>query len=235
MFNITREIHTTFVETASIRARNLFESCSDCLRDLNASLYLDIGTGLGYNALIFGANIDETIGLDLYLPANNILRKLPHAHLLVGDGMNLPLSKETFDIVSLFSLVEHVPNAELLLREVFRVMKSKGTIVIQIPNRFFPVEVHSGLPLFFYLPSRFRNLVIKGTMYDWLRTVDIPSTKKLVGVIYSIEPRAQIIVRKVKYSPSIISPKFRAIYHLFSRIGLLDMFPLGYLIIVHKS
>ena len=73
MLSITREISATMVENASIRARNLFESSSDCLRDLNATLYLDIGTHLGYNALIFGANVNITIGIDLDLPADNIL------------------------------------------------------------------------------------------------------------------------------------------------------------------
>jgi SAM-dependent methyltransferase len=235
MLSITREISATMVENASIRARNLFESSSDCLRDLNATLYLDIGTHLGYNALIFGANVNITIGIDLDLPADNILRKSPRAHLLVGDGMNLPFGEGTFDIVSLFSVLEHVPNAKLLLREVFHAIKSKGVIIIQIPNRFFLVDLHSGLPLFFYIPSRLRNFIIKGTEYEWLKTINVPSIKQLVKLIHSIESRTQIIVRKVKYSPSIISPRFRAIYRLLSRIGLLDILPIGYIVIVRKS
>ena len=235
MFSITREIHNSFSETASERARNLWDSCSDCLRHFSASLYLDVGTHLGYNASFFGTNAKEIVGLDLKFPKNTILRKSRDAHLIVGDGMHLPLSNGKADMVSLFSVIEHVPNSELLLKEAFRVLKSKGMIIIQIPNRFFPVELHSGLPLFFYIPSRIRNLIIKGIGYEWLGTVDVPSLKKLLGIIFCVDLAAQITVRKVKYSPSIISPRLRATYRLLLRIGLLDLFPLGYLIIIQKK
>jgi SAM-dependent methyltransferase len=197
-------------------------------------LYLDIGTGFGYNTSVFGVVAKETIGLDVKLPVSNNLRKLRDACLIIGDGMNLPFMEGTVDMVSLFSVIEHVPDQEQLLKEVNRVLKTNGILIIQVPNRFFLVELHSGLPLFFYLPKRLRAFLTNGTKYSWLKTIDIPSIKNLVKLIYAVEPRLNLTVRKVKYSPSIITPKLKVFYRLASRIGFLDLLPLGYLVIAKK-
>jgi SAM-dependent methyltransferase len=235
MINLTREIWKTFGETASERAANLLTSCSDLLQDFYPVLYLDVGTGLGYNTSFFSANAKETVGLDLRILKDNILRKSKGAHLIGGDGRNLPLVEGTADMVSLFSVIEHVPNPELLLKEVFRVLRCNGILIVQVPNRFFLVELHSGFPLFYFIPTQIRNLVMKGTGYSWLREIDVPSLKKLIDLIQDIEPQVQIVVRKVKYSPSIIIPNFRTIYRFISGIGLLDLIPIGYLVIVKKT
>ena len=215
-----------------MRANDLLASCKDCLS--TPLLYLDIGTGLGYNASVFGIVAKETIVLDVNLRVGNNLRKLRDACLIIGDGMNLPLSEGAVDMISLFSVIEHVPDQEQLLKEINRVLKRNGILIIQVPNRFFLVELHSGLPLFFYLPKRLRVFLTNGTKYSWLKAIDVPSIKNLVTLICTVEPRLNITVRKVKYSTAIISPKFKVFYGLASRSGFLDILPLGYLVIAKK-
>jgi SAM-dependent methyltransferase len=200
----------------------------------NGLLYLDIGTFTSYNATVFGKDYDEIVGLDIAIPKTNILRKSPKAYLITGDGLNLPLSSGRFDLVSLFSVIEHVSNPENLLKEAFRVANNDGILIIQIPNKYFPIEVHSGLPFFFYVPKRLRNFFIKKSNIAWMAEVNVPSLKELMHLIKTADSSVQITLTKVRYPPTIIAPGLKSLYRIFARLGLLDVVPIGYLLSVKK-
>jgi SAM-dependent methyltransferase len=235
--SVTREMHRLFSDPLFEleRARNLWNSCSDYINCTIGSLYLDIGTGLGYNTSIFGAFTKETMGLDIKIPENNILKKTIGSNLIVGDGMNLPFTDQIADLILLFSVIEHVENSEILMNEVSRVLKPKGMLLIQIPNRYFLVDLHSGFPFFFYIPKRIRNFFLKGTSVDWMRTVDVPSLKKLLTIIDKTEPHARISIKKINYSSSNINPRLRLTYQIMKKMGLLQLMPMGYIIIVRRE
>jgi len=56
-----------------------------------------------------------------------------------GDGHCLPFSNQSFDVVLLLDVLEHVTSDELVLQEVERVLKSTGKLIIQIPF-LYPVH-----------------------------------------------------------------------------------------------
>ncbi len=73
-----------------------------------------------------------------------------------GSAFALPFQENTFDIVTLVSVYEHLtPPAKRLqaLKEIRRVLKPGGFLVGQIPNMNFPIEIHSKLPLIQFLPD----------------------------------------------------------------------------------
>ncbi len=235
MQQLTQSIHKALSENKVTRARDLWTCCSDELYKLSVLQYLDIGTGTGYNAVTFGANCGEIIGLDLKLFAGNPLKKLSSAHLIIGDGDNLPIDNSQFDMVTAFSVIEHVPNPKLLLKEAFRVLKTNGILIIQIPDRFFPIELHTGLPLVYYMPKRILNFALKNTPFSWLKYIDIPSLKKILSDIHEAEPAAQVTVKKMNYSSLVVPANVRPIYNFASQIGILKLIPLGYIIICKKK
>jgi SAM-dependent methyltransferase len=230
----TIKIHTRFNETVSERAENLLNSCSDIICDTKGSLYLDIGTSASYNASAFGENFREVIALDLKIPGKNILRKSRKTHLVVGDGLNLPLGDSQFDLVSLFSVIEHVPNPERLLHEAFRVLTDGGLLVIQIPNRLFPVEPHSGIPFFFYFPKKLRHFLIKNSHMAWMEYIETPSVKRLLRLITDSDSNAKIALRKMNYSSSVLIPEIQPFYNLVSKMGFFKILPMGYLLLIKK-
>lgn len=234
MFQFTSEIWKALRENAQERAKYLKDIFSECVQNFAPTLYLDVGTGLGYNALIFGENSKEILAMDLRFPKNSVLRNKDKISLIVADAQFLPLKEEVFDLVSLFSVIEHVGEQELALTEALRVLKSKGKLTVQIPNRYFPLEVHSGLPFVFMIPSRIRHFIFRKIGYEWLNSIDIPSKTKLECTISRMNTRSKIAAKKVIYPSSLMWPRLQALYKFLQKVHFLDFLPLGYLFVVEK-
>jgi ubiquinone/menaquinone biosynthesis C-methylase UbiE len=72
---------------------------------------------------------------------------------LVADGRNLPFDARSFDWVFSNAVIEHVgawPQQQRFAGEIRRVA-SRGYFVTT-PNKFFPIEPHTMLPLYQFLP-----------------------------------------------------------------------------------
>lgn len=99
---------------------------------------LDVGCGVGcllYEASKKNASI---YGLDISLQAlSKATEIMPFAKVCVGDGEQIPFKDNSFDnVVSLGSL-EHFLRPESGIREISRVVKNKGRVVLLLPNSFF--------------------------------------------------------------------------------------------------
>lgn len=230
----TYGIQHTVEEKLPERAKYLLSLFSADVQNFSPAFYLDIGVGAGYNTLDFGENASEILAVDLVFTKDNVLRLCEKAHLLVADGSFLPFKKGLCEAVSLFSVVEHVSDQKLLLREALRVLKSEGKLIIQVPNRFFPVDLHSGLPSYFFIPRKIRKVILRKIGYGWLADYDIPCVGKLMKMIYRIEPKATITLEKVVYPSSLVWPKLRAFYRIVRKVGILRLVPLGYLLVIEK-
>ena len=59
------------------------------------------------------------------------------ARITSYDGVTLPFAEATIDVVTMFDVLEHIPNVEKFLsRQVQRVLKPGGTLVFQTPNKY---------------------------------------------------------------------------------------------------
>lgn len=77
----------------------------------------------------------------------------PGVRFIRADGLSLPFQDRAFDYAHASSVLEHVGNRERqahLIAELTRVAR-KG-VFASTPNRWFPVEVHTLLPLVHWLP-----------------------------------------------------------------------------------
>jgi len=104
------------------------------LRKFNTGggLCLDVGCGTGLNL----RNLPkESIGIDLN-PRNLLSAKLyaPNAFVVQADMEYLPFKSNTFAIVLCAEVLEHVPNPELTLRQIWRVLKPKGILIGTVPS-----------------------------------------------------------------------------------------------------
>lgn len=85
----------------------------------------------------------------------------------IEPGMPLPFRDNQFDIAYSNAVLEHVgrrADRVAFLREALRV--AKRAVFIAVPNRWFPVEHHTGLPLLHFWPGLFRKM-LRGTSYDY--------------------------------------------------------------------
>lgn len=85
----------------------------------------------------------------------------PGVRFVEADACNMPFRDGAFDIVHASAVIEHVGSADrqrCMITECARV--GRQGFFITTPNRWFPVEFHTVLPLVHWLPKRqFRALM----------------------------------------------------------------------------
>lgn len=111
--------------------------------DKKGTLFLDIGCGWGRWCVAAARQGYSAIGIDpslgAVLAAQRMCRDLQiNARFVVGDARYLPFANDVFDIVFSYSVLQHLSkvNVRTTLREINRVVKSKGISVVQMPNAF---------------------------------------------------------------------------------------------------
>jgi len=87
--------------------------------------------------------------------------RYPRIAYVQGDACALPFPDASFDVVHSNAVIEHVGGRErqaVFVREALRVGRR---VFLTTPNRWFPVEVHTRLPLVHWLPEP-----LAGRAYD---------------------------------------------------------------------
>lgn len=122
------------------------------------SRVLDVGCGTGYTteAVLKKASLGEVVGIDLTpqqlgKAANKLKPKSALVNLSRGDTENLPFRDNTFDAVVSVGAVEYFPNPERALKEMARVVKLGGKVVVGGPE--FEWFRKMSLDKTFYTPS----------------------------------------------------------------------------------
>ena len=76
---------------------------------------------------------------------------------VVSDGIHYPFEDETFDIIMLRCLLEHVDDPKVILKEVTRVLKPNGKIEIEVP---FINPIHAAPDDFFrFTPNGLKKII----------------------------------------------------------------------------
>ena len=102
------------------------------IRPWNPATVLDVATGTGDLAMAIrktcpGARI---VGADFCAPMLNVARKNGLPELVVADGMNLPFTDATFDVVTAAFGLRNMASWEKGLSEMARVLKPGGHLLI---------------------------------------------------------------------------------------------------------
>ena len=107
-------------------------------RFVDSKLVADIGCGVGYGSKILAQqNPISIVGLDLSLEAvryANSNYKHEKIKYLNSHSETLPLFDNQFHIVIAFEIIEHLENFRGLLKEIKRIMKDDGKLIISTPN-----------------------------------------------------------------------------------------------------
>jgi hypothetical protein len=97
-------------------------------------------------------------GLD---DASFLCRQYPGMRFVRANGLALPFRDQSFDIVHSSAVIEHVGSfarQRAFLEECCRV--ARRAVFVTTPNRWFPIEFHTVLPLVHWLPKdAFRALM----------------------------------------------------------------------------
>ena len=130
------------------------------------SLCLDIGCSSGVVTSLLGDHFGWVIGLDLDQDAVHYAKEHSQtglAQFIIGDSMVLPFRDSSVDVMVCNHIYEHVPQADRMMDEIYRVLKEEGFCYFAAGNKHMIVEGHYGLPFLSWLPGRLGNLYLKAT------------------------------------------------------------------------
>lgn len=125
------------------------------------------GCGIGMYASQIGRRYSSSVeAFDIEIDRVHTARQdTPHA--VVAAAESIPYPADYFDTVLSHEVLEHVLDDRLAVREMVRVLKPGGRIVVFVPNRWYPFETHGhywrgsyhfgNTPLINYLPDPLRS------------------------------------------------------------------------------
>lgn len=90
--------------------------------------------------------------------------EIDFVHLAPGE--RLPFADGAFDIAYSNAVLEHVGDAGARRRFIREALRVGRRAFIAVPNRWFPVEHHTSLPLLHYSGGLFRR-ALRGTRFDY--------------------------------------------------------------------
>jgi len=165
-----------FVRRISARARRrVFDLFMQTMRPKAQDRILDIGTS-------DDTGIESNMLEQLYPDRKNLTcaslttgEKILAAysgvrHVRIAPGQPLPFGDNEFDIVHSNAVLEHVGSRECQRRFIAEMCRVAPRRFLAVPNRRFPVEPHTCLPLIHYLPQKWFRRLLRNTRYDcWSR------------------------------------------------------------------
>jgi hypothetical protein len=94
--------------------------------------------------------------------------RYPGVRFVQADARKLPFADNSYDFVHSSAVIEHVGshrNQATFLGELWRV--ARRGIFVTTPNRWFPIEFHTVLPLVHYLPPTAFRAILRGMGRDF--------------------------------------------------------------------
>ena len=96
---------------------------------------LDIGCGLGHFLLEAHQHGWETNGTEINKNAIKYLEKYPQLDVRVGNAEEqIDFPTESFDVLTMFGVIEHLVNPTDAIRECYRVLKPGAVLCLQTPT-----------------------------------------------------------------------------------------------------
>jgi ubiquinone/menaquinone biosynthesis C-methylase UbiE len=154
---------------------------------LSSLSLLDVGSSTGIIDDFLADYFLKVTGIDIDKEAIHYAQttfKKDNLQFRVDDLMELSFSDNTFDVVICTQIYEHVPDAQIMIREIFRVLKSRGICYFAAGNRISLMEPHYNLPFLSLLPRPlahlYMKLACKGDYYHE-KHMTLPGLQKLIS------------------------------------------------------
>lgn len=107
------------------------------LSQLEFNNCLDVGCASGYMVSQIANIFPKTkyFGIDIYDKAIDYAKKTyPQINFKVATADKLPFKENTFDIILFYETIEHVENPEKCLKEIRRVLRKDGTLILTMDS-----------------------------------------------------------------------------------------------------
>ena len=117
--------------TLSSRGKLLFQWIPE-----NTNSLLDVGCASGYYTVHYSKKCSKVFGID---PNENLIKiakeKYPNLDFRKGSAEEIPFKDNSFDVVILSDVLEHVADEKKCLSEIHRVLKDDGKLILTVPHK----------------------------------------------------------------------------------------------------
>lgn len=111
--------HVRFVERATKKRKGLL---------------LDVGCSGGLVARLLRDRGVKALGFDNSLSAARAAWQSNGVPVICGDFLKAPLQTESCSVLTMFHVLEHVPDPQAYLKKAFELLAKDGRLVVQVPN-----------------------------------------------------------------------------------------------------
>lgn len=235
-----RKLWEFFGQHEELRAKYFVQVINTILGNSRPSVnvLLDVGSGSGQltRYLTHYFKPKEIVCIERSVDSLKYMLETPDwsnaIHAVQADGQNLPIANDAADLVTAFSVIEYMVHQERFIDEIQRTLSERGVIILQFPNVYTLVELHTGILLPFLFPEAMKDAIVRKRL-NWkmfnIRNLSAKHMEKCLNI------RNMIFVKQKLVPPEeIIPPMFRPLYGAIKTL-LKTVFPLGYLFIAMKK
>jgi ubiquinone/menaquinone biosynthesis C-methylase UbiE len=139
-----RRVRTLMPVEGDLAFRRRCETILEWLDPAPGQRVLDCGCGYGFTLQVL-AELTESQLVGLAADSDRVeqtrrdLAGSPRVTVVHGDARALPFADAAFDHAVCSEVLEHVPDAAAVVRELGRVVRPGGRLVITVPSAAFPV------------------------------------------------------------------------------------------------
>jgi hypothetical protein len=167
-YNIAKPDSLAIRVTGKMR-RRMYERFVSVARPADHETILDVG-------VTSDRSYESSNYLEAWFPHKHLLTacglddasfleaQYPGLKFVPADGLALPFQDGSFDVVHSSAVVEHVGNRARqaqFIAELYRV--ARRVVCLTTPNRWFPIEVHTSVPLLHWLPPEAYRAILSST------------------------------------------------------------------------
>jgi len=170
---------------------------------------LDVGCATGFFLEVMRKLGYETYGIEVSDYASNYARNMLKLNVITGDLLSASFPDDFFDIITMFDVLEHLPNPIETLAECSRIIKRGGILIIETLNAdslIFKI-LKQNWPLFsppyhlFYFNQKNIGLLLDKCKFERIKVLPIqtyiPSLKGFKRIRYFKYPVLRQILGRV--------------------------------------
>jgi SAM-dependent methyltransferase len=116
----------------------------------------------------------------------------PGLRFVRTDGVRLPFDDGEFDVVFSSAVVEHVGSREHQQRFVRELLRVGKHYFATTPNRWFPVDLHTGLPLLHWMPQSAHQAALRRIGMDFWASTDNLNLLSAAAFVDLFPPEASV-------------------------------------------
>jgi hypothetical protein len=133
------------------------------------------------------------------VPLPNFARAFPQITCVTADGTQLPFEADAYDVAFSNAVVEHVGGRGEQRRFVHELCRVAPVVFVSTPNRWFPLETHTLVPLVHWLPAGAADRAMHVLRRENWDRIELLGKRELVD-LFPAEANARVVESRMTIS-----------------------------------